>query len=597
MRYEFNFGSLSARPPQGTCKPSASARIALLGDFSGRANRGLLETGAELARRKPIKLDVDNIDAVIRGFGSDLNLPIGTDGAGITLHPRSLDDLHPDALFESLDLFSELAALRQRLDNPKTFKAAAQEIAACHAVAPAAQAPARQSQARGSTLRVDAKLSDFARLIGRPTVAHGASTAVEELLRQVAAPHCVEAESPDRERYTHVIDQALSAAMRSVLHHPDFQALEAAWRALDLLVRRIETSARLQIVVYDISAEELAADLSAGDDLEDSGLYRLLVEQPALDAHQGPLSALIGNYGFEMTPPHAELLGRMARIAAAARAPFIAAIGPACVSTRVEDLHPLVVEAWEALRALPEAAYVALTVPRFLLRTPYGAKSEPIDAFEFEEFDAHAGLKTMLWGNSAILAAVLLCKHFRQQGAQTAPAKILTVDDLPYFFYHDADDEQIALPCTERLLTEKRAAHVSAQNLVAALAIKGRPEVRLAGFRSLTGGMIAGPWTPVVEREAGPSATSAPREEIAPVLAATAAEVIENNESELETAPPEAPMASPGSPPSTGTDALAGESGNAELDALLAELDAGGEPAAVPDDEMDPELAALLKDL
>ena len=101
--------------------------------------------------------------------------------------------------------------------------------------------------------------------------------------------------------------------MRRVLHHPDFQAAEAIWRGVEFLVRRIETGARMEIVLYDVSAEELAADLAATDALEETGLYGMLVEQPALDAHQGPLSAIIGLYGFELTPPHADLLGRVAQ--------------------------------------------------------------------------------------------------------------------------------------------------------------------------------------------------------------------------------------------------------------------------------------------
>ena len=74
--------------------------------------------------------------------------------------------------------------------------------------------------------------------------------------------------------------------MRRVLHHPDFQAAEAIWRGVEFLVRRIETGARMEIVLYDVSAEEFAADLAATDALEETGLYGMLVEQPALDAHR-----------------------------------------------------------------------------------------------------------------------------------------------------------------------------------------------------------------------------------------------------------------------------------------------------------------------
>ncbi len=151
---------------------------------------------------------------------------------------------------------------------------------------------------------------------------------MDELLRRLVGPYVQPARDAKQEQLTARVDEALSAAMRRVLHHPDFQAAEALWRGVEFLVRRIETGARLQIVLYDVSAEELAADLAAGDALEETGLYGMLVEQPAMDAHQGALAAIIGLYGFELSPPHADLLGRMAQVAAAGGAPFIAGIAP-----------------------------------------------------------------------------------------------------------------------------------------------------------------------------------------------------------------------------------------------------------------------------
>ena len=135
------------------------------------------------------------------------------------------------------------------------------------------------------------------------------------------APHVVPAKDPRQDALVAAVTASLAATMRDVLHHPDFQALEALWRAVDLLVRRLELDEKLQVVLYDVTAEELAADLARADALEDTGLYQMLVEAPAQDAHQGPFSVILGQYVFDQTPPHAELLGRVAKIAAAAGAP------------------------------------------------------------------------------------------------------------------------------------------------------------------------------------------------------------------------------------------------------------------------------------
>ena len=579
MSFQVNFGRLT--PPANTATaPRATGvfRIAMLGDFSGRAHRGKWRGSTELAACKPIRLDVDTLDAVIAGFGTVLHLPVGAGGAIVELRPRSLDDLHPDALVEQLPLFAELMALRQRLAHPKTFAAAAAQIRAWRSETTPADMAAPERRRPRDELAIDAKLSDFARLLGQEPVPARTPTAVDELMRCVVAPHVVEKNSADATALTATVDRALAAAMNSLLHDPDFQSLEAAWRSLDFVTRRVATSATVQIVGYDISAEELAADLSSVQDLRDSAVYRLLVEQPALDAHQGPLSALIGLYGFDLTPPHAELLGRIAAIAAEARAPFIAAVSRDCITTRSEDLHPLVIDAWKALRALPAARYVALTVPRFMLRLPYGERSEPIDSFEFEEFDQRTGLKTLLWGNPSVLAAVLLGRHAVRAGTKQAPGALLGLDEMPCFTYTDDDGDCVALPSTERLLAERATAHVHAQGFVPVIARRGAPQVQLGGFRSLAGTPLAGPWSPI---EARPQV---PESQPAAVAVAMPADVAEASGSEYEVV-------------TVSADAKA--EAERELDALLAQLKetAAPAPAAESSEAIDPDLAALLNDL
>src|SRR5262249_43872293 len=254
---------------------------------------------------------------------------------------------------------------------------------------------------RGGAVPVNGKLSDFARLVGAPTATAKSASPIAELLKQAVGPYVVPAKDPRQDQLVQTVDAALAGTMRTVLHHPDFQCFEGLWRSVDMLVRRLETDEKLQIVLYDVTAEEIAADLSKADALENSGLYKLLVEQPALDAAQGPFAVVIGNYLFEQTPPHAELLGRIAKIVAQTQTAFIAGIGTSCLDTKPADLHPLIKEAWDALAGMPEAAYVGLVVPRFMLRNPYGEKTDPIDSFDFEEFTPQAGLSGMLWGNSA----------------------------------------------------------------------------------------------------------------------------------------------------------------------------------------------------
>lgn len=593
MRYEVNFGQLASASPPKPNQAGNVFRLAVLGDFSARANRGEVAVGDKLAARKPLRVDVDNLDDVMQRLGIRLQLDLGGAEGAVEVEIGSMDSFHPDELYENLEIFSHLAGLRQRLLNRSTYEKAAAEMQSWHGTAQADTTLAGRPKPRGAVVATDCKLSDFARLTQRSVQEQQSEVSLDVLLKYVVAPHVVPAKDAKQDVLVAAVDAAVADLMRRVLHHPDFQATEALWRSVDLLVRRLETGSTLKIVLYDVTAEEFAADLSAAGSLEESGLHKLLVEQPALDAQQGAVSVIVGNYLFEQTPPHAELLGRMAKIAAAAQAPFIASIGTDCLKkVDPEDVPPLIASSWDALRSLPEAVYLALTVPRFMIRNPYGERTDPIDRFDFEEFTPQYGLRGMLWGYSSALAGLVLGLNFSQQGFKKMDlGSVLTVDDLPFYFYTDSDNDQVALPCTERLLTAATAAHVSQQGFIPVLSMKGRPEIRVGGLQSLSRAQLAGPWAPVVIAASAPSvlATKAavpPADSVSPSAPAAAASNSPTHEPAVPAAAPVAAAAPP----------VAVEATEDDLDAILAGLGepepTSGEPPAI-----DPDLAALLGDL
>ncbi|HEX5327811.1 MAG TPA: type VI secretion system contractile sheath large subunit [Acetobacteraceae bacterium] len=606
MDYQVSFGRLG-RTPRAAPTPR-KFRLALLGDFSGRANAGRLDTGAELARRKPVKVDVDNLDDVLTRYGLALTLPIAEDGSAFRVQIGAIDDFHPDQLAENLDVFGQLRDLRRNLGSRAGFDRAAKEVLSWGGEAPLPPPPRKARGAAVATTR----LSDFARLIGRPATATAAEGSVDDLVRRLVGPLIQPARDARQDALIARVDEALSAAMRRVLHHPDFQTAEALWRGVEFLVRRIETGAQMEIVLYDVSAEELAADLAATDALEQTGLYGMLVEQPALDAHQGPLSAVIGFYGFELAPPHADLLGRVAQIAAAAGAPFVAGIGPDALKIPFHDQHPLIKDAFTALYGLPAAAYLGLATPRFLLRMPYGRKTDPIDAFGFEEFTRQGGLSGMLWGHPALIPALLLAETYAQQGAKMKLGAVMGVGDIPYYVYVDTDGEQIALPCTERLYTERQAVELGQYRVMPLLSLRGRPELRLGGFTSLAGTPLAGFWAPV-EIKPAPEPAKAPEPAAKapePEPVAAEPEPVPDPEpaaaGEPEPAAPETEVAGAAQPepaPPPEEPAAAEPAEAPDLDALLAGLSTdAAAPAAAPDapadsgDELDKLLASLNAD-
>jgi type VI secretion system protein ImpC len=581
-----NFGHLDAAPPNWA--PKRPVRIAVLGDFSAGAAAGRLETGADLAARKLLPVEFDNLEDTLARLEVKLTLPLGDGGAGIELGFNDLDAFHPDQLYRELDVFKALADLRKRLNNTATFAKAAAEVQSWGGGGKKRVSRGGKRRSRSGAPAADARLSDFARLVGLApdVVTHGP---VDALLRSIVGPFVVKAPDPKREALVATVDSALSDAMRAVLHQSEFQNLESLWRGMDMLLRRIETGPSLQVLLVDISAEEFAADLSGVDDLAETGLYSMLVDKPSHEKNGG-LSLICGLYQFEATPPHAELLGRMARIAAHAGAPFVTAMASDTLMDRRKAPHPLVAQALRELRELAEGTHLALLSPRFMLRHPYGKRSDPISAFAFEEFTASDGLRGMLWGHPAILAACLLA----------APTgKTLSIGDLPFHFFADADGDQVALPCTERLINADTAARLRQLGIGALMAHKGQPELRVFGLDTVAGGALAlqGLGKPV----ARVGVTTAIQTRMEPREAAASKAGASDDDS-----PPD----DSGDADSDAGTSDTGGSDDSSLDDLLASLgddesssdtpsdsDSADEAAASDDSEMDPELAALLKSL
>ena len=162
---------------------------------------------------------------------------------------------------------------------------------------------------------------------------------------------------------------------------------------MQLLVRRLDSDGPLRLFLLDVSLAELAADLTASDQLSRSGIYRLLVEQTLRTPGGQPWSLLAGCYPFGPTDDDAMLLGRLAKVVHQSGAKWLAAAQPALAgcdsfaeATEPDDWRPRrASEAWQALRQLPEANSLDLIAPRFLLRQPYGKETDPIESFPFEE--------------------------------------------------------------------------------------------------------------------------------------------------------------------------------------------------------------------
>ena len=492
----------SMEETRGAPEPETPFRIAVLGDFSGRANRGHFASGLELAGRRPLLIDRDNVDEVLAKLGVEIKLPIlSKDSPPVTLRFSGLDDFHPDHLFQSLEVFHALRETRQSLKDPSTFAALANKLQSKEK-APESSAPPEdiekplQSLAGQTTGDLLDQVLEETHDKAPTTESPRGSSEWDNFLQQIVKPHIVPDIEPQQAEMVDAVDTATGELMRRILRHPDFQAIEAAWRGLYFLVSRLETDSQLKLYLLDISKAELAADLSATQDLQSTGIYKLFVEQTIETPGSEPWAVLAGNYTFDQTQEDAELLGRMAKIAKQAGAPFISAANANLLGCKSLAQTPNPddwqqpadkegKESWEALRKLPEASYLGLALPRFLLRLPYGEETDPTEQFDFEEMSTHPDHDHYLWGNPSLACIYLLAQSFSRYGWEFQPGNVLNIEGLPLHLYKEEGESRIK-PCAEVVFIDRAVEIILDKGIMPLLSYKNQDIIQLARCQSLT---------------------------------------------------------------------------------------------------------------
>ncbi|GMV25398.1 MAG: hypothetical protein AMXMBFR58_14290 [Phycisphaerae bacterium] len=273
------------------------------------------------------------------------------------------------------------------------------------------------------------------------------------------------------------IDRKLSDQINQIIHHPDFLQLESAWRGLSHLVNNTETDETLKIRVLNISKKDLARTLGRfkGTAWDQSPIFKAVYEQEFGTPGGQPYGCLVGDYYFDHTPPDVELLGQIAQIASAAHAPFISATNPTVMNmeswselSNPRDLTKIFqgpeYAAWRSLRESDDARYVGLTMPRFLARIPYGAKTNPVEDFAFEEDTAGADSTKYVWGNSAYAMGVNINRAFKLYGWCARIRGVESggmVEGLPCHTF-PTDDGGVDMKCpTEIAITDRREAELA----------------------------------------------------------------------------------------------------------------------------------------
>jgi type VI secretion system ImpC/EvpB family protein len=411
-------------------------RLLVLGDFGGTA----AADRPPLATRPTRRLDPETLDEVMLRLAPRL----AWRGGEVVFH--GLDDFHPDRLYARLPMFK---GLREARDTPGTAD------------------------------------DDLRRLLGGPADAPPSVAApargLDALIRDIVAPHIVKDTSVQARIHRTAVDTAIAEHMRTLLHEPAFQSLEAAWRGVQWLISSLELDEHLQLHLFDVTREELLADVvDARGRLAGTGIHRALVDRwRGVPGEQG-WSVLVALMDFGASEADVVLLAALGLIASHAGGPLLAGADPVLAGEDAGDMA-----AWQALRGSDVAPWIGLASPRVLLRLPYGKGSDPIEGFAFEEFAGAPPHGELLWGSASLATALLIGRAFTARGWDMEPGDERDIGDMPaYTFVREGERE--LLPCAERLLTEPEIHALLRAGLIPVAGRRDRNGVAVIRFQSIS---------------------------------------------------------------------------------------------------------------
>ena len=364
-------------------------------------------------------------------------------------------------------------------------------------------------QTQGGAVQTETAGNDFAALLNREFKPRTdqARTAVEEAVKTLAQQalantalisddvlHSIESMVAE-------IDRKLTEQVNQIIHNEEFQQLESAWRGLHHLVNNTETDEMLKIRVMNISKKDLHKTLRKfkGAAWDQSPIFKKLYEEEFGQFGGEPYGCLVGDYHFNHGPQDVELLGEMAKIAAACHAPFITGADPSLMQfeswqelSNPRDLTKILntpeYAQWKSLRESEDSKYLGLTMPRFLGRQPYGSKSDPVEEFAFEEDTAGADSSKFSWVNAAYGMATNINRSFKEYGWCSRIRGVEsggTVANLPTHTF-PTDDGGVDMKCpTEIAISDRREAELSKNGLMPLIHRKNTDMAAFIGAQSL----------------------------------------------------------------------------------------------------------------
>ena len=294
------------------------------------------------------------------------------------------------------------------------------------------------------------------------------------------------------------IDHLISIQLNEVMHHPDFQKLEASWRGLKYLLGQSETGTGLKIKVLNVSKKELLRDLQRAPEFDQSALFKKVYEEEFGVFGGAPFGCLVGDYEFGKSGQDIELLEKISQVAAASHAPFLSGTSPDMFNlesfTQLDAPRDLAkvfdtseYARWKTFRETEDSRYVGLTGPRMLLREPYGRETVPVDAFDYDEKVDGTDHGKYLWGNSAYALGARINQSFAKFGWCATIRGVESgglVEGLPVHNFR-TDSGDLAMKCpTETPITDRREKELADLGFIPLVHAKGTDKAAFFSVQS-----------------------------------------------------------------------------------------------------------------
>jgi type VI secretion system protein ImpC len=404
--------------------------------------------------------------------------------------PKRFEDLQPDGLIERVPALGKLIEARAAVGSPEAMARHLEQAgvdlvpdSAEPTLEPGAADPAEPGPALEDGAILDSIL-DGGASAPRPRRARSSGDPeFDRLVQEIADASADSTDYAQQDRWRAAIDAELERRMRAILACPAFRALESSWTSLRGLVWKAETGPDLRIRLADLPQSALSAGLEQTRKLEESSLYRAVVDPDSGLPGGEPFGALLTDYTFGTGAGDLALLTHLTELAERARIPILAALSdPAAVAEASAESG----SAWEELRRRPGARYIGLCAPRLLLRAPYGRDTSPVESFPFEEGAAVERPDSYLWGSSAFGLARAVVSALSEYGALGAVERFLALEGLPIHVYRAQGEVQYQGP-TEAYLSESRIEAWSGAGIIPVTAVRGQDSARITSLRSLAG--------------------------------------------------------------------------------------------------------------